>query len=108
MVLPDQFIDMTRRRDGTFFGDGAVAHVSMAQPVCSSVVDALARAVDEVSLIQPIKLHRDGTYVCIDGPQFSTQAESHWYRRLGATDIGMRSEERREGNKCVRTCTSRG
>lgn len=89
MVLPDQFIDMTRRRDGTFFGDGAVAHVSMAQPVCSSVVDALARAVDEVSLIQPIKLHRDGTYVCIEGPQFSTQAESHWYRSMGASVIGM-------------------
>lgn len=89
MVLPDQFIDMTRRRDGTFFGDGAVAHVSMAQPVCSNVVDALARAVDEVSLIQPIKLHRDGTYVCIEGPQFSTQAESHWYRSMGASVIGM-------------------
>lgn len=89
MVLPDQFIDLTRRRDGSFFGDGAVAHVSMAQPVCPSVVEALARAVNEVSLIQPITLHRGGTYICIEGPHFSTQAESHWYRSMGASVIGM-------------------
>lgn len=88
MVLPDQFIDLTRRH-GTFFGDGAVAHVSMAHPVCAAVVDALARAVGEVSQQQPIALHRAGTYVCIDGPQFSTQAESHWYRAMGASVIGM-------------------
>lgn len=89
MVVPDQFIDLTRLRDATFFGDGAVAHVSMAQPVCPSVADALARAIDEVGLSQEIKLHRGGTYVCIEGPQFSTQAESHWYRSMGASIIGM-------------------
>jgi 5'-methylthioadenosine phosphorylase len=89
MVLPDQFIDLTRRRDSTFFGDGAVAHVSMAQPVCPNVAGALARAVEEISLTQPINLHRGGTYVCIEGPQFSTQAESHWYRSMGASVIGM-------------------
>lgn len=89
MVLPDQFIDLTRRREGTFFGDGAIAHVSMAQPVCPNVVAALARAVDEVSLTQALQLHRGGTYVCIEGPQFSTQAESHWYRSMGASVIGM-------------------
>jgi 5'-methylthioadenosine phosphorylase len=88
MVLPDQFIDLTRRV-GTFFGDGAVAHVSMANPVCRGVADALARAIDEVGLIQSIQLHRGGTYVCIEGPQFSTQAESHWYRSMGASVIGM-------------------
>jgi 5'-methylthioadenosine phosphorylase len=89
MVLPDQFIDLTRRREGSFFGDGAVAHVSMASPVCAALADTLARAVEEVSKQQPIALHRGGTYVCIDGPQFSTQAESHWYRSMGASVIGM-------------------
>lgn len=89
MVLPDQFIDLTKRRDGTFFGDGAVAHISMAQPVCSGVADAIARAIDEISVTFPINLHRGGTYVCIEGPQFSTQAESHWYRSMGASIIGM-------------------
>lgn len=89
MVLPDQFIDLTRRRETSFFGNGAVAHVSMAQPVCSRVADALARAVDEVRLTHSIQLHRGGTYVCIEGPQFSTQAESNWYRNMGASVIGM-------------------
>lgn len=89
MVLPDQFIDLTRRREGSFFGDGAVAHVSMAQPVCCNVTAALARAFDEVNLSQDFQLHRGGTYVCIEGPQFSTQAESHWYRSMGASVIGM-------------------
>lgn len=89
MVLPDQFIDLTKRRDGTFFGDGAVAHISMAQPVCSGVAEAIARAVDEIRVTNPINLHRGGIYVCIEGPQFSTQAESHWYRSMGASVIGM-------------------
>ena len=89
IALPDQFIDLTRRRDGTFFGDGAVAHVSMAQPICPEVADALARAIDEIGSAQPINLHRGGTYICIEGPQFSTQAESQWYRSMGASVIGM-------------------
>ena len=89
MVLPDQFIDLTHQRAGTFFGDGAVAHVSMAQPVCASVVGVLARAVEEVSTERPIALHQGGTYVCIEGPQFSTQAQSHWYRSMGAHIVGM-------------------
>ena len=92
MVLPDQFIDLTRRRDATFFGNGAVAHVSMAQPVCAAIGAALARAIDEVNLahpVEPIRMHRGGTYVCIEGPQFSTRAESHWYRSMGAHVIGM-------------------
>ena len=89
MVLPDQFIDLTRRRDSTFFGDGAVAHVSMAQPVCAQLLEVLARAVAAAGLEQPVQVHRGGTYVCIEGPQFSTQAESHWYRSMGAGVIGM-------------------
>jgi 5'-methylthioadenosine phosphorylase len=89
MVLPDQFIDLTKRREGTFFGDGAVAHVSLAQPVCANVSDVLARAVVQAGLGEKIRLHRGGTYVCIEGPQFSTMAESHWYRAMGASVIGM-------------------
>jgi 5'-methylthioadenosine phosphorylase len=89
MVLPDQFIDMTRRRENTFFGQGVVAHVSMAHPVCAQVSDALARAVAEVAAQDPVTLHRGGTYVCIEGPQFSSLAESHWYRSMGASIIGM-------------------
>lgn len=87
MVLPDQFIDLTRHRQSTFFGDGAVAHVSMAQPVCPHVADALARAV--ASQAPEVKLHQGGTYVCIEGPQFSSLAESHWYQAMGASIIGM-------------------
>ncbi|MES2951003.1 MAG: S-methyl-5'-thioadenosine phosphorylase [Pseudomonadota bacterium] len=95
MVLPDQFIDMTKRRDSSFFGQGAVAHVSMAKPVCPLVSDALARAVRKVLDAESadgrgsIALHQGGTYVCMEGPQFSTQAESHWYRSMGAGVIGM-------------------
>lgn len=89
MVLPDQFIDLTKRRDSTFFGDGAVAHVSMAQPICDQLANVLARAVDEINLTESIQLHRGGTYVCIEGPQFSTMAESHWYRSMGAAVVGM-------------------
>ncbi|MES2295483.1 MAG: S-methyl-5'-thioadenosine phosphorylase [Pseudomonadota bacterium] len=89
MVLPDQFIDLTRRRDGSFFGAGAVAHVSMAQPVCAQVAGALARAVSASAPAHGIALHQAGTYVCIEGPQFSSLAESRWYRAMGASIIGM-------------------
>ena len=96
MVLPDQFIDLTKRRDGTFFGQGAVAHVSMAQPVCNVVASSLATAVESVLRSESFDdnaprpgLHQRGTYVCIEGPHFSSQAESHWYRSMGADVIGM-------------------
>jgi 5'-methylthioadenosine phosphorylase len=98
MVLPDQFIDLTKRRDSTFFGQGAVAHVSMAQPVCPGTAAILARAVQAVLALegalpgasaQGITVHTSGTYVCIEGPQFSSMAESHWYRSMGAGVIGM-------------------
>ena len=87
MVLPDQFIDLTKQRASTFFGNGAVAHVSMAQPVCAAVSDVLARAVG--SLASPPKLHRGGSYVCMEGPQFSSLAESQWFRSMSASVIGM-------------------
>lgn len=89
MVLPNQFIDLTKRRDASFFGNGAVAHVSMAEPVCAQVAAVLTRAVDRAGLAEKIRLHQGGTYVCIEGPQFSTQAESHWYRSMRASVIGM-------------------
>jgi 5'-methylthioadenosine phosphorylase len=89
MVVPDQFIDLTRRRESTFFGQGAVAHVSMAQPVCPAASDTLVRAVAAAGFADLIRVHRGGTYVCIEGPQFSTLAESRWYRSLGANVIGM-------------------
>lgn len=88
-VLPDQYIDLTRQRDNTFFGEGVVAHVSMAQPVCLSMHEVLARAVAHALQQDCPRLHRSGTYVCIEGPQFSTQAESNWYRSMGASVIGM-------------------
>ena len=96
MVLPDQFIDLTKHRDSTFFGRGAVAHVSMAQPVCPATAAVLGRAVRSVLAAQDaqelghgVTLHESGTYVCIEGPQFSSLAESHWYRSMGAGVIGM-------------------
>jgi len=91
MVLPDQFIDLTRQRSGTFFGNGAVAHVSMAQPTSAAVRDALAQAVAQVNSEKnaAIALHQGATYVCIEGPQFSSLAESQWYRSMGAGVIGM-------------------
>lgn len=89
MVLPDQFIDLTKGRNSSFFGTGAVAHVSLAQPVCANLSDVLARAVGEAQSEQRIHLHRGGTYVCIEGPQFSTLAESRWYQSMGASVIGM-------------------
>ena len=88
MVLPDQFIDFTRQRAGTFFGDGAVAHVSLADPVCPVLRGVMADAFADAGFAD-VRLHRDGTYVCIEGPAFSTRAESNWYRTLGASVIGM-------------------
>jgi 5'-methylthioadenosine phosphorylase len=88
MVLPDQFIDLTRHRAGTFFGEGAVAHVSLAHPVCAALSDVLAQAYEDCALPGSM-LHRGGTYVCIEGPQFSTLAESRLYRSWDASVIGM-------------------
>lgn len=88
MVLPDQFIDFTRKREGSFFGDGAVAHVSLADPVCGMLRGVLAEAFADAGF-SDVRLHPQGTYVCIEGPAFSTRAESNWYRSLGAAVIGM-------------------
>lgn len=89
VVLPDQFIDLTKRRGQTFFGDGAVAHVSLADPVCPALAGVLRRACDAAGLPDGVHLHDGGTYVCIEGPGFSTRAESQRYRAMGASVIGM-------------------
>lgn len=88
LVLPDQFIDHTRGRPRSFFGQGAVAHVSMADPICTAL-QGLVWRVSQIHGFGRGQVHRGGTYVCIDGPQFSTRAESHLYRQWGATVIGM-------------------
>jgi 5'-methylthioadenosine phosphorylase len=85
VVLPDQFIDLTKRRAGTFFDEGIVAHVAFAEPVCKSLSDSLAHAAQTVGAT----LHRGGAYICIEGPQFSTRAESRLYRTWGVDVIGM-------------------
>ena len=85
LVVPDQFFDATRRRVSSFFGDGIVAHVGMAEPVCPDLAGALAKAAQETNAT----VHRGGTYICIEGPQFSTRAESRIYRSWGVDVIGM-------------------
>jgi 5'-methylthioadenosine phosphorylase len=84
-VLVDQFIDRTFNRQGSFFGKGCVAHVSMAHPVSPRLQERIAAA----AAAEDIKLVRGGTYVCIEGPQFSTYAESMTYKGLGYSIIGM-------------------
>jgi 5'-methylthioadenosine phosphorylase len=88
MVLPDQFIDRTRSRVSTFFGEGIVAHVAFGHPVCNALSGIVAEAIESLNFPE-VTLHRSGTYVCMDGPAFSTQAESNLYRSWGATVIGM-------------------
>jgi len=84
-VLVDQFVDRTHKRESSFFGTGLVAHVSMAHPVAPRLRDCIEAA----ARAEQIAVVRDGTYVCIEGPQFSTLAESLTYRGLGYAVIGM-------------------
>ncbi len=88
MVVPDQFIDRTKNRVSTFFGEGVVAHIAFGDPVCNQLAGILADAIASLELPQ-VTLHRGGTYVCMEGPAFSTKAESRLYRNWGATVIGM-------------------
>jgi 5'-methylthioadenosine phosphorylase len=103
VVLPDQFIDHTRRRVSTFFGDGIVAHVSLADPVCAELRGVLRRSAEGVR----VRLHDGGTYLCIEGPQFSTRAESHLYRSWKVDVIGMTNAQEaklsREAEICYAT-----
>lgn len=84
-VIPDQFIDRTHHRVSTFFGDGLVAHVAFGDPVCATV----GKAVESACACEGVVGKRGGTYVCMEGPQFSTRAESNLYRSWGADVIGM-------------------
>lgn len=84
-VVVDQFIDLTKKRTSTFFEDGVVAHVGFADPVCPHLSRALAAAAERAE----VRVHTGGTYVCIEGPQFSTRAESLLYRSWGVSVIGM-------------------
>lgn len=88
LVLPDQFIDHTRGRPRSFFGSGVVAHVSLAEPICPALQGLAARVAQSHGFGRG-QVHQGGTYVCIDGPQFSTRAESLMYKQWGATVIGM-------------------
>jgi 5'-methylthioadenosine phosphorylase len=85
LVVPDQFIDRTTQRPSTFFGRGVVAHVSLAHPFCSDLSKVLVTAARQ----EGAEVHSGGTYVCMEGPQFSTRAESQLYRAWGAHVIGM-------------------
>lgn len=85
LVFVDQFIDRTTLRKATFFGDGIVAHVPLAEPICSVLRETLATLADKLQFVH----HKKGTYICMEGPQFSTKAESKLYQSWGADVIGM-------------------
>lgn len=85
VVVPDQFIDRTRQRASSFFGRGVVAHVQFADPLCPNLSRALAAAARAEGAV----VHVGGVYVCMEGPHFSTRAESHLYRSWGASVVGM-------------------
>jgi 5'-methylthioadenosine phosphorylase len=105
VVVPDQFIDRTRGRteESTFFGRGVVAHVQFADPFCGALSKALARA----ARAQGATVHEGGAYVCMEGPHFSTRAESHLYRSWGTQVIGMTNLQEaklaREAELCFAT-----
>ncbi len=84
-VIPDQFIDRTTSRIATFFGDGIVGHVAFGDPVCATVAQAIQQGAESAEVVAKL----GGTYVCMEGPQFSTRAESNLYRSWGADIIGM-------------------
>ena len=105
MVIPDQFFDRTRGRvrESTFFGEGIVAHVSFAHPVCSALGDVL----EDSCKVAQVTAHRNGTYLCMEGPAFSTVAESNVYRSWGMDIIGMTNLQEaklaREAEMCYAT-----
>jgi 5'-methylthioadenosine phosphorylase len=105
IVFPDQFFDRTRQRASTFFGGGIAAHVTFADPVCHDLVDALEQAAR--ADLKGIGIHRGGTYICMEGPAFSTKAESETYRSWGMSVIGMTNLQEaklaREAEMCYAT-----
>jgi 5'-methylthioadenosine phosphorylase len=105
LVVPNQFIDRTIKRPATFFGNGMVVHVSLADPVCPN----FARAVTEAGRAAGATIHDGGTYLCIEGPQFSTRAESNLFRAWNADVISMTAMQEarlaREAELCYATLT---
>lgn len=103
ILIPDQMVDRTRRRPDTFFGEGIVAHVSMADPYCPHLREGLLNACRKLDLA----VHDGGTYLCMEGPQFSTRGESLLYQRWGMDVIGMtnlqESKLAREAEMCYAT-----
>ena len=89
MVVVDQFVDLTKRRISSFFDEDVAAHVSFADPVCPILARAVHEAAEEAAAKAGVRAHLGGTYVCIEGPQFSTRAESRIYRGWGVSVIGM-------------------
>ncbi|MCL2931559.1 MAG: S-methyl-5'-thioadenosine phosphorylase [Trichodesmium sp. MAG_R03] len=88
LLVVDQFIDRTKGRISTFFGEGIVAHITFENPTCPKLAKILADAAESLNL-KNANVHRSGTYLCMEGPAFSTKAESNLYRSWGATVIGM-------------------
>jgi len=86
IVIPDQFFDRTRGRVSTFFGDGIVAHITFSHPICADLSREIAQSGEAVD---GVRIHRGGTYLCMEGPAFSTLAESRVYRQWGMDVIGM-------------------
>ena len=84
-ALPSQFLDFTKSRDGSFSEEGRVIHISVAEPFCPELQSSILKVTDK----QNLKIHKDCTYVCIEGPRFSSKAESKFYRSTGADIIGM-------------------
>lgn len=102
-VIPDQFVDRTTQRTSTFFGEGIVAHVALADPVCHEVAEVAHKACNKARVTARL----GGTYICIEGPQFSTKAESNLYRSWGIDVIGMTNLQEaklaREAELCYAT-----
>lgn len=88
MVIIDQFIDRTKARPLTFFGEGVCAHVAFGHPICTKLADVVHKCASSVEM-KDVTVHKGGTYICMEGPQFSTKAESNLYRSWDATVIGM-------------------
>jgi len=103
IVVPDQFIDRTKDRPSTFFGNGIAAHLPFGDPVCKNLSEQIVKAVKKVG----VTVHQGGTYVCMEGPMFSTRAESEMYRGFGASVIGMTNLQEaklaREAELCFST-----
>src|SRR5919106_2649198 len=102
VVIPDQFIDRTTQRASTFFGKGIVAHVSLADPFCKDLSTRLAAA----ATAEGATAHGRGTYLCMEGPQFSTRAESNLYRSWGADVIGMTNLQEAKLSREAEICFS--